>query len=479
MTGAPENMIAAVRERRRLVVALSAATLIILVVAIAWGRPSYAILTAAPLFAWLVWRSAMGRLAFVVIGGLVTFASAANHLTASKAGYFAGVALVVVAILRRREFWADVRAESALRALLPMTLALVVLVTVTFPVARANHTGLSPWLRDAAAYGLAAVIPLLLWDCDRNADRRLTQLAQALVLACGTLSGLSQVVQWLGERGITSSHILLHILPGLFLPGALAIVLAIQAGHPSNHQHWYALGALTIPLVLLLTGTRSAVAILVCVVLALALGRSDRRRLVLWTGGVITLAAVVLAALVGLAHVMHGGLEQLTRRVTSMPHTLLHLGNDNSYRDRAAEWHVAWLTFKAHPLLGVGPGHYFEWRVAYGITYKLSAYNLDSPVVFLAKFGALGVVALAFIVFGLVRFVRLPRPAALSDATLAFTLYLVLGLFDLPFEWAFEEKDFALGLILLGALAVPRAVAVDGWSFGRHRSHSTGPPAAG
>jgi len=451
------------RRPNRAIVAAAVTGVVILVAAIAAGRPSYIALAPAPLVAWLLWQSAMARLAFVVVGGLFVFVSNTNHLTVGKAAFFAGLVLVVASIVREPQLYRDLRTDSTIRALLPVTVALAVLVIVTSPVARSMHTGLSPWLRDAAAYCLAAAVPLLLWDCDRNAGARLTRLARMLLLVCGILSGLALVVQWLGQRAIVSSKTTLHILPSIFLPGALALVLAVHAGRAAKGRGWYTLGALAIPIILVLAGTRSAIPVFVCVLLALFAGWEDKRRLLVWTAGGVAAAGVVLAAMVGVAHVEHGGLEKLTRRITSIPHTLLHLGSDQSYLERAKEWHVAWVTFKAHPLLGVGPGHTFVWRYSgSGPLHTLARYNLDSPVVFLAKFGALGVVALVVVILGLIRFLRMKRPPALHEAKLALTWYLVLAVLHLPFDWPLEEKDFTLGLILLGALAVPRAVDTGG-----------------
>jgi len=443
----------------RVVAAGGAAGLLILVAALAAGRPSYAVLSPAPLIAWLVWRHAMARLAFVVVGGLFVFVSNTNHLTVTKAAFFAGLVLVVVAILRQPDLYRDLRRDSTIRALLPVTLALAVLVVVGFAVARSMHTGLSPWLRDVAAYGLAAVVPLLLWDFDRNASAWLSRLARMLLLLCGVLSGLSFVVQWLGQRQILSSTTTLHILPGEFLPAALALFLAVSAGKVAKDRNWYTLGALAIPILLVLAGTRSALPVLVCVVLALFAGWENKRSLLVWTAGAIAAAAAALAGLVVLAHSHHGGLARLTVRITSIPHTILHLGSDQSYKERAAEWHAAWATFKGHELLGVGPGHTFVWRYAgVGPLQTLSRYNLDTPVVFLAKFGIVGIIALVIAIYGLIRFLRMKRPPAIHDVRRALTWYLVLAVVTLPFGWPLEQKDFTLGLILLGALAVPRAV---------------------
>ena len=438
----------------------AAAGIVILIAAVVAGDTRYGVLALAPCACVLVWRHAEARLTVVVVGGLFVFESNTNHLTVTKAAFFAVVALAVASILRQRELYRDLRRASTIRALLPMTLAIVALIVVSFPISRAEHTGLSPWLRDSTAYLLAAAVPLFLWDFDHNANLALPRLARLLILVCGVLSGLSLVVQWLGQREIISSKIVLHVLPGVFLPGALALLLAVGAGRARTRRGWYAAAALAIPIALLLTGTRAAIALLVCVVLALAAG-ADKRRALLAMGTIVLLGAIAIASLDRIAHAGHPALLKLTNRITSIPHTLAHPSSDFSYQERAAEWHVAWKTFEAHPVLGIGPGHVFVWPFAIGDHVgTFSRYGLDTPAVFLAKFGLLGLAALAFVVFALIRFLRLSRPPALRGAQLALSWYLVLGAVHLPFDWTLEDKDFALGLILLGALAVPCAVGV-------------------
>jgi len=463
--------------RRRLNFKLAAgigASLLIVLAAVAAGRPTYALLAPAPFVGWFVWRQAAARMAFVVVGGLLVLVSNTNHLTAAKVVYFAGVALALISILRQRELYADLRQRStSIRTLAPMTLALGALIVLSLPVAHAQHTGPSPWLRDAATYGLVAAVPLFIWDFERNASPRLARLAILLLAVGGVLSGLSLLVQWLGARGVTSTRMSLHLLPGQFLPGALALFLAARAGSASRGRGWYALGALAIPLALILAGTRSLLSLLVCVVIVLVSRWKEKRTLLIWSGVAVT---ALVAALVALGHSGHPGPAKLSHRITSIPHTLAHPNSDASYRLRANEWHVAWETFKAHPIVGAGPGHTFTWscRSSGCQTATLSRYDLDSPVTFPAKFGLLGLVGLAFVVFGLVAFLRARRPTAPHDAWLSFTWYLVFAVTELPFGWPLEQKDFGLGLLLLGALVVQPAVPAvagfaDDWTTIRRR----------
>jgi len=461
-------------DRKR--VAGIAVGLVIVVAAIAAGRPSYAVLAAAPFVGWLVWRHAAARLAFVVVGGLLVFYGT-DHLTPTKVGYFAGVALAVVSILRRPELYGDLREPgTTIRTLAPMVLALGLLLAFSLAVAHGEHTGLSPSLRDATAYGLVAVVPLFLWDFERNASLRLGRVALVLLVVGGVLTALSFIVLWLGQRGIVSTTVNLHVMPGGYLPAALALLLAVRAGSVSRHHVWFILGALAIPLAYFLTGTRSVLPLLICVAVVLFSHSEGKRRLLVWTGAAVVVATILVAALVALSHAGHPGLATLTHRITSIPHTITHPNGDPSYRVRATEWRVAWRTFKAHPIVGAGPGHTFTWNCAFSgcPTGRLSGYNLDSPLVYPAKFGLLGLVALAIVAFSLVHFLRARRGTAPRDAWLALAWYLVFGVVELPFGWPLEAKDFTLGFLLLGTLVVQRAVptfagVADDWTALRHR----------
>jgi O-antigen ligase len=451
------------------------AGLLIVLVAVATGHPTYAALAPAPFVGWFVWRHAEARMAFVVVGGLFVLVSNTNHLTATKVAYFAGVALALISIVRQRELYVDLRRRSTtIRSLAPMTLALGALIVFSLPVAHAEHTGLSPWLRDAATYGLAAAVPIFIWDFERNASPRLGRLAIALLAVGGVLSGLSLVIQWLGTRGVTSTRVSLHLLPGQFLPGALALFLAVRAGSASRGRGWYAAGALAIPLALILTGTRSLISLLVCVVIVLVSRWNEKRTVLLWTGAAAVALTILVAGMVALGHRGHPGLATLSHRITSIPHTLAHPNSDPSYRLRANEWHVAWQTFKAHPIVGAGPGHTFTWncRSSGCVTGTQSRYDIDSPLTFPAKFGLLGLVALGFVVYGLVGFLRARRRTSPHDAWLAFAWFLVFAVTELPFGWPLEQKDFALGLLLLGALVVQPALptfAGEDWPALRRR----------
>ena len=442
---------------------------VILIGALAAGHPKYAVLAPAPYIAWLLWRHTAARLCFVVLGGLFVLFSGVNHLTISKAGYFAGVALAAVAILRQPELWRALRQRTPLRALAPLTPAIAAIILVSFPVAHAEHTQLSSWFRDAAAYGLLATVPLFIWDASRP-DSVFARVAPAVLYTAAILSGLSGILEWLARRRVVGSgtSIDTHILPGEFLPAAAAFLLIVEGSRPGRrHGRWYA-AALAFPLCIFLGGTREAALLFVCVAVAAFVytERERRRHLVPWAVAIVVVGILAVAAIVAYGHAGHPGVDRIANRITSIPGTILHPHRDQSYQLRASEWHLAWETFKSHPILGVGLGHTFVWSYGFGGVAFRSGYNLDTPLVYLAKFGLLGLLALAVVAIALVRFARLARASTQGAAGAAFAWFLAFTVLNLPFEMPFEAKDFTLALVVLGGLAAcsivpaPRLVAL-------------------
>jgi len=432
--------------------------LLILVGALATGHPEYAILAPAPYVAWLLWHHTAVRLCFVVLGGLFVLSSGVNHVTASKVAYFGGVALAALAILCQPELYRALRGRTPIRELAPLTLAIGVIILVSLPVAHAEHTQLSSWFRDAAAYGLLAAAPLFIWDA-ASPSSVFGRLAPAVLYTAAALSGISLIVEWLARRHTIGTSIDNHVLPGEFLPAAAAFLLVVEGSAVGRrHAQWNA-AALAIPLLIVLGGTRSAVVLLVLVVVAIFVHTASRRVLGYWGLGLLAAGVVAVSLLVAVGHSGHQGIEQTSRRITSIPHTIAHPNSDQSYRLRAGEYHVAWETFRSHPLLGVGLGHLFVWQYGYrGITTR-TGYNLDTPAVYVAKFGVLGLIALAVAAIALVRFTRLAKETTGSPAAAALAWFLVFTLLELPFGFPLEAKDFTLALILLAGLAATAPAA--------------------
>jgi O-antigen ligase len=73
-------------------------------------------------------------------------------------------------------------------------------------------------------------------------------------------------------------------------------------------------------------------------------------------GAAVVVVTIVVAALLAFTRAILAA--KLSHRIF-IPRTVAHPNGDASYRARANEWHVTQQTFKAHPILGVGPGYAF------------------------------------------------------------------------------------------------------------------------
>jgi hypothetical protein len=141
---------------------------------------------------------------------------------------------------------------------------------------------------------------------------------------------------------------------------------------------------------------------------------------------------------------------------------------DPSFAERAAVTIVARDVFLGSPLVGGGLGQAFAWTTFAG--EEQEAFNIDSPLSVLAKFGVAGLFLLGMIAWHLVAEVRqkvgqyssLPHGALLGYLALAGAWLLLLS--------PFEDKGFSFGLTLLVALALPAATSKSRPAVNRPRA---------
>ena len=152
---------------------------------------------------------------------------------------------------------------------------------------------------------------------------------------------------------------------------------------------------------------------------------------------------------------LHVDLSAILTRLTTAP-DFLTTGLDPSYLDRQSASRAAFETFLASPIFGAGPGHLFVWQQVFaGTTVR---YNIDSFLTFPAKFGLVGLVALAMLLVTAFQVIRRLGPGqestVLRAALVSFLLTTTaVGLLQNPLE----DKGFSLGLILLLGLVAAHA----------------------
>jgi O-antigen ligase len=428
-------------------------------------KPVAAVLPAALLGAILLLVDARARLLFLVFGGLLTLQSS-DSLGPIKLAYLAGVVVscagAVFALSKSTDWFRRGLAMPLLRG----SIAISALISISLFVALNHDVGRTDWLRDVAPYGLFALTPIFALDAQWAFSR--TALVRVLVCA-GALGTISFSTYWLEQRNIANLPFSSFTLSSFLLPAAL-VAYAMGAALHSNRRRvrWLSLAALAFTL-LVVTGTRSTLLLgLIPIVVAVGARRylSARIfRLVLVT----PLALLVIAAAAySVVEITDASTSVISERISTLKET--RTSEDASYRDRQAQAAVALDVFSADPVFGAGPGTYFNWTVSNG--GKRSAFLLDTPMAFPAKFGIVGLAIVAFVVLSYGSFLRSmfrfnhPRPE-----TLAFTAYAVVGIGNSFLTNPLEDKGWTLGLLLLLPLVLQGArrsvdaePAAAGWS---------------
>jgi hypothetical protein len=418
------------------------------------------------------------RLAFVLFGGMVALQSSPT-LDATKIAYLIGTTLCLIGA--SAAVWSARGSDEFRRAVpwIAASVALALVIAMSFFIARSYGTSVTDWVRDIAAYGLFAAVPILALDGEASASRKL--LVGMLVLA-GLLGGVSWAVEWLGRRHILDLPFHRFVFPSSQLPGALYLFAMATAFSASLRRgRWIVLAGVLLGL-FLLTGTRSSLLLLIGPLAMAALAGWARiglsvRTIVLQA---IVAAAVVVAFQITLALPSALGLgrppeepssssapatsvpDVLGNRFGSLPGVLGNPALDPSFKERVAQYRAAWALFKSSPILGVGPGHPIRWTDVSG--YPRAGFTADTPLVMPAKFGLLGILVFlgAAAAYGstMLSAVRGGRRSVMAMTLVGYGAWTVVGL---PLGFPIEDKGASLALLLLLALT---------WTDGRAANDS-------
>jgi hypothetical protein len=407
-------------------------------------------LTTAPLL-----FSARARILFLVFGGLLIFQSA-PELTPPKLYFLFGVAVGGVgALARRRQFRHD-PLHRDFAPLFAASRAFALLIVASLFVSLAYHTPHKVWLRDASSYFLFAAAPLFAYDAYTAFGQR--GLRRLLVVA-GLAGSAAFAAHWLSSRGIV------RISSGFGLPtfllGAALFAYAVAVVLEGDRQRlrWLMLAS-AILAGLIATGTRSSL-ILLAVPIAIILGarRHFARRSIRFAIVIPAASLLVLLGVQFLIRFTSAHRDVLQQRAQLLSHT--GTSSDQSYVDRLAQTSAAWKVFKRSPVLGVGPGYVFTWVDPTGLEKSVTV--IDTPAEYLAKFGLLGLWPLFVLALSVARTLgRLrKRTGGRTIGQLA-----IVGLAGAFLSWwalgvPFDDKGFAIGFLLLFALALSEASSLS------------------
>lgn len=447
----------------------------------------------------------LGRPVVVVFGALIALQSS-ESLDPVKFVYLGATVIALLGSIRHVWGRRETRPVEHARPWLIASGLIAVVIAVSLPTAIAHGTALSAWVRDAAAYGLLASAPWLALDLGLSQPRR---VCLALVVAAGSLATVSFTINWIERRGLADLPIDRLVLPSFTLAVALfavAVAVAVGAGDSRARFAGATVACLTIWL-LLSTGTRTTLAILVIPPVILAALAITGGRMALRRGILPALAPVVVSAVIVLSAVVEispslgdaeatpspigtaagsAALGNPTPGVSSatpvptepsaepeptptpvpIPSPTDPLagrydtvdgilsGQDASLRERIAQSMAAWNVFVASPLVGGGLGVTIGWVDSSGALVE--KFTADTPLVVLAKFGLLGLVLVGVIGWATYRTVRSLRRGGGTTrvARLSIIGFAAAMVALTPFGAQFEDKGTGLAIILLLGFAL-------------------------
>lgn len=420
-------------------------------------------------------RATVG-LIVVLVGGMLTLQSSPGIDTV-KLGYLA-VAFIAFAAAAW-SIWRDVTLEmSVARPWLLMSLAFWVVLALSFVVSRAEGTPPGDWARDAVTYALFASVPIFALDAGWSAPRR---SVLALLVSVGVLGALSWATHWIQLRNIADLPFSRLLFPSPQVPAALylfAMAAAIYKGRDGGR--WAVLAGLVLGS-FFVTGTRSSLLLLAGpLVMTVIAGRERARTSVAWLAAHGSVAvAIVLAFQAALwlpsiavpllpspapTAVTGGGPTAppniIGERIGTIGSLTTNPLGDPSLRERIAQYEAAFELFLRSPVIGVGPGHQIEWTDVSNL--QRSAFTADTPVVYLVKFGLVGLVPLGLLLWAYVGLLRmLLGRVGRSASALTLVAYGGLAVIGLPLGFPIEDKGTSFALMLILALCIGDLRAVS------------------
>jgi hypothetical protein len=406
----------------------------------------------------------------VVLGGLFTLQSS-NNLDAPKVIYLIGAVAATAGAVWTAPKWLAAIGTDAARPWLIVSCTFGAVLIGSLAVSRLNGTPLTSWLRDAAAYAVFAIAPILALALARSASRKWTITLFAM---CGSLAVVSFAVVWLSRRAILELPIDRLILPTGFMAACfLALASAMALSATGRRWLWAMAGGAVLGL-FFVSGTRTTLLLVAVPIGAGLLAGRPRRTAAKTVGMIIGMGlAIGLSATIAIglsngtlsfgtpgpqgANATPTQIRNLSERVGGVGQLMTDPGSDHSFQERWTETQVAWQAFTSSPILGVGPGNGFHWTDS--VHNAHDEFTLDTPLVYFAKFGLLGLVPLVLLFAAYVRLAATLRkyPQARMEYLLMVGCAIVLvvvGALGSPIE----DKGASFSLIFVLALGL-RALA--------------------
>lgn len=394
----------------------------------------------------LLFRNPGFRFAWFVGGALLVFQTG-DGLSAPKLIYFAGAtAAAIISFIRMPEILKEGWARRFKPALWGAILLLIWVGGVTAIHALVvEGTPVVMWARDALTYILIALAVPIGIDAATTIPQRWARRI-AIVIGIASAAGFSFV--WIQSRGYGSEddieRAFLASMVACTIPIALCFSFAL-AGRRFK-PWWLVLGTAMI-VAILITGTRTGVVL--AIILVGMVGAVSKERISLTkaiSGLLIGIAAVVV--LLPLAASRFSSAGDVATRIGSIFETLRGgFGEDRSGAIRLRANGSAFDIFLTNPLLGQGPGVYFPNPNPGGVSTN---FTLDTPMMYLAKFGLLGT-AVVLSTLVLIVSAALKRdhriPWLVESTAVKGAVFAWVGI--LPLASTPEDKGFAISMALM------------------------------
>ncbi|WIB67968.1 hypothetical protein DEI93_02690 [Curtobacterium sp. MCBD17_035] len=402
---------------------------------------------------WLMLRYPWARAAFFMLGAFIVFQTS-DGISASKLVYFVGVAFAfIVSLVRLRPVLRDGGLQTFRVGVLAALgfLGWMIMVTLPYSVA-VRGIPVTNWLRDAATYLLISAGVVIGAEAASSVTR---YAARFMTVGLGLIAAFGFASRWIQARGFgsgdsNSGSSLLSSLAGLTLAVGLAFALALVGR--GIRIWWLALG-IALLLSVLVTGTRTGVVYIL--VLVGVIGKRSSHAVPL-PKAVMAIAVTAAGSLLALpvAGALFSSQTFVETRLRSIVTTLQNgFASDQSGAVRTRAYEYAATIWHSHLLLGQGFGATFPDPSTGG---PGTAFQLDTPLTYLAKFGLLGCMALlgtlVLIYCALLRRSVGVKPVVEQTAVRG-ALFILIGI--LPLGVPTEDKGFSvtmcLAFILVGS----------------------------
>ncbi|WP_169079400.1 O-antigen ligase family protein [Microcella alkalica] len=390
-------------------------------------------MAALPFLIVLLVRSATFRVLTIVVGGLFVLGSSTD-VGVTKVLYSAIVAACGAVSLYR--LLKDPPAYvQHFRPALGWGLALLAILALGL-LASPEGVDFVTFGRQAIYYVLLVIAPIVGLDAGRELR---PATVYRVILVIGVLAAAGFMIDWLNRRGVTALNIDRIVVSSFFLPAlafSLAVLLALSA--KAFRDKLLAVGAaISIPIMLAVTGTRSSILLLLAVVFSI--GKVGKSRIpplrVLVLLAVVAIPAAAMAAFIS-ANVI-ADRDFLVLRFGALQNLLIgEPVADLSFALRSQQYEQALALIELSPLLG------------YGLGYSIP-FTLDTPLLTVVRLGLLGTLIVIGLLFTLATGVhRASREYGFNPASTIFWTFIGIAVIYLPLGTPLEDRGFAFALVL-------------------------------